>query len=518
MNSKNNNNFINSLLKNYQRGEKENSILQLENYIKNNNDNISASYNLGVMYQETGRVEKAINQFTRVIKKDKNNWRSLTNLGFLYFSKRMYKESNKYHYAVLKIKKDYQPALRDIGTNNLMLRNYKIAETFLYKASKLNPVDYICLNSLGVIKMRLDKTEEAKLLYEKAIKINKEYYTSYNNLGLYFNRIGDKEEAFKQYKKCLSIEPNYPNALNNIGLIYFYYEENEKAFECFNKALKIDPKMTDLYFNLADTYFKLRKFKEAEMWYDKGFKMEPENIIGHHNHAFFLLALQQYKKAWIEYDYRLTRSPKLTQNLTHNNIKHKLWNGGELKDQKILVMREQGAGDEILYSSMYKELKKLYPDIIFEADPRLIPIFNRSFGFKLVPENEISANKKTLNNNNIDTIIFAGSLGRILRQKKENFPKITKYLIPNKELVKKIKSRLDKINDKPKIGVSWFSKNKRIGGGKSINLKGLLPFLSIKEVSYVNMQYGDHKNEIQKFKKETGVNIIDLDDIDIIDE
>ena len=98
MNSKNiNKDLLNSLLNKYKKGERESSILQLEKYIKEYPSDILASYNLGVMYQETNQVEKAIKKFLQVLKKDKNHWQSLTNLGLLYFTKRMYKESNKYH-------------------------------------------------------------------------------------------------------------------------------------------------------------------------------------------------------------------------------------------------------------------------------------------------------------------------------------------------------------------------------------------------------------------------------------
>ena len=137
MNSKNiNKGLLNSLLNKYKKGERESSILQLEKYIKEYPSDILASYNLGVMYQETNQAEKAIKKFLQVLKKDKNHWQSLTNLGLLYFTKRMYRESNKYHYAVLRIKENDQPALRDIGTNNLMLLNYESAEKlFLLKLS-----------------------------------------------------------------------------------------------------------------------------------------------------------------------------------------------------------------------------------------------------------------------------------------------------------------------------------------------------------------------------------------------
>ena len=115
---------------------------------------------------------------------------------------------------------------------------------------------------------------------------------------------------------------------------------------------------------------------------------------------------------------------------------------------------------------------------------------------------------------NFNKIIFAGSLGKIFRQKINNFSKKKNYIITNKKIVGDMQLRLNQINNRPKIGISWFSKNKRIGGGKSIKLQELLPILELKEVSYVNMQYDNRREEIKEFKEQTGIEIIELDDID----
>ena len=509
----NNKQYVNSISKRFLKGDRINAIADLINYLINNSNDNLARYNLGVMYQETRLFTKAIDEYSTVISNDKKHWQSLSNLGFIYFTKKLYVQSSNFHLKVLKINKDYQPALRDIGTNYLLLGKYKLAEDFLTKSLRLNPVDYINLNALGLVKMRLEKYNDAKPLYDKAIKTNKNYHPSYNNLGLYYDRFGEKEKAFDCYKKALNLEPNYPNSLNNIGLIYFYYEENKKAFNCFNRALKIDPHMIDLYFNIGHSYFKLRKFVDAEKWFKKGFKLEPKNINGHYNYSFMLLALHKYKKAWEEYEYRLKKSPRINENFLYEDIKNKLWKKQKLTKKNILVVREQGAGDEILYSSMYKELIKLNSNVKIESDPRLIKIFTNSFkSNKFLPSNQISQNNKALKK--IDVIIFAGSLGRVFRQKKESFPKIKNYLIPDKKLHSKIKLKLNKINTKPKIGISWISKNKRIGGGKSMTLNTLLPVLKNNKATFINLQYGDYRREIQDFKKNTGINIIDLKEID----
>ena len=83
---------------------------------------------------------------------------------------------------------------------------------------------------------------------------------------------------------------------------------------------------------------------------------------------------------------------------------------------------------------------------------------------------------------------------------------------------KKIKSRLDAINKKPKIGISWVSKNKKIGSGKSMDLNSLMPLFKIKDLSFVNLQYGNYSKEIKKFNNENNINIIDFNDIDMFND
>ena len=61
-------------------------------------------------------------------------------------------------------------------------------------------------------------------------------------------------------------------------------------------------------------------------------------------------------------------------------VKNKLFNGSTLdNNSKILVLREQGVGDEILYGSMYGNLLKKNKNVTFECDERLIPLFQYSF-------------------------------------------------------------------------------------------------------------------------------------------
>ena len=63
-------------------------------------------------------------------------------------------------------------------------------------------------------------------------------------------------------------------------------------------------------------------------------------------------------------------------------------------NKEILVVKEQGVGDEILYGSMYPDLLKSYPNSKIETDPRLISLFERSFKVRdiCIPYSKYSKN------------------------------------------------------------------------------------------------------------------------------
>ena len=86
---------LNSILRDFQRGERESSIKKLKEYNHKYPEDINAIYNLGVMYQEVYQYENSINQYLKVIKKNKTHWQSYANLGLIYFLKREYLKSNQ---------------------------------------------------------------------------------------------------------------------------------------------------------------------------------------------------------------------------------------------------------------------------------------------------------------------------------------------------------------------------------------------------------------------------------------
>ncbi len=166
---------------------------------------------------------------------------------------------------------------------------------------------------------------------------------------------------------------------------------------------------------------------------------------------------------------------------------------------------------------MYPDLIKKFPNCKIETEERLISLFKRSFGSekKFVTFKAYSKNKKKINE--FDKILYAGSLGKLFRNKLSSFPK-KNFLIDDKSKTEQMRKKIDKISNLKKIGLAWRSKREVIGEDKSISLDILSSIINLKNFTFINLQYGDTKDEIVKFNKKNINKIYTINDLDLFND
>jgi ADP-heptose:LPS heptosyltransferase len=141
------------------------------------------------------------------------------------------------------------------------------------------------------------------------------------------------------------------------------------------------------------------------------------------------------------------------------------------------------------------------------VDPRLIPLFRRSF-----PEATIIAKDMAKDQLSVSRQVSLGSIGQYLRKSWLDFARSDKYLCSNDTLSLSLRKRLP---EKGRIcGISWVSHNNAAAFHKSMRLKDLQSVLSLEGIHAVNLQYGDTLAERQSFAQDCGIPVTHLDDID----
>ncbi|PPR46029.1 MAG: hypothetical protein CFH18_00483 [Alphaproteobacteria bacterium MarineAlpha5_Bin8] len=512
--------LLNKILSEFSSGDKISALNKLTEYLKNNPNDINARYNHGYMCQHINKLDLAKKSYLIVIKKDMQHWQSRFNIYTIYITEKSYVLALKYIDEVLKIKKEFQPAQRDRALVLNYMKKPDEALPYIISSINKNTKDYLAFNTLGLILISLKKFEEAKKAFLDGIKIAPKYIASYNNLGHCYTLINDKINALKIFKKGLNIEPNSSELLNNIANYYNNNGDYKKGLQFYLKAEEFDKNNPLIMSNIAIAYFNLGKEKESERLYQKSYAMNPNNDLIKKAYSHLLLKQQKYEQAWNIFDGRLKLEEFSFKNTKHDNIKNKLWNSKKKlnRSSKILIVKEQGVGDEILYGSMYADVLQEFPNAIFESDERLIKLFdyslNKNNKDKFFPFGTFTSEIKKLNN--FDTVIYAGSLGRFFRKNISCFPKENFLKIDNKK-INEIKSKLSNLK-KPKIGISWRSKREHYGEFKSVSLSNLLPILRLKYFDFINLQYGDTAEELVNFNNKNKISIDTIEGVDLFND
>jgi hypothetical protein len=163
---------------------------------------------------------------------------------------------------------------------------------------------------------------------------------------------------------------------------------------------------------------------------------------------------------------------------------------------------------------MVRDAQEKAGKVFFECDPRLVPLFARSF-----PDSAVLArsNPPDARCGQCDVHTAAGNLGAIFRATLGDFP-VRTYLIADIEKVTTIKSSYGDIKKArgltgKTIGISWQSKPLRHGDPKSTRLGEWENIFQNSPHLFVSLQYGDIENDIAEAHSK-GWNLIEDKAID----
>ncbi len=344
-------------------------------------------------------------------------------------------------------------------------------------------------------------------------KLNKNQLTNLFNKGTNEINNGNPLKAIECYKKILFVRKNNEVVLNNLAYAYFIIGDYINSEKLILKAIHINENNPNFYYNLGNLYKRISRLDDAIKNYDIAISLEPNNHDYHYNKGYVLLKQKKYHLAWKLFEKRIFT--KKYQNKLTDLIKNCLLSSIDFsKEKKIAIVAEQGLGDQILFSSMYKNVLDLNIRVKFINDIRLGDIFERSF-----------SNSESISNNDYSRIndlvaekykfLFSGSLGQYFRKSINDFDG-EPFLIPNKDKIYKYREILSKHKFQKFVGISWKSSNVE-SGEKSLHLNDLKPLLENKNIGFVNLQYGDN-SELKTFNNNNNNVIIEIEEIDLFNQ
>jgi tetratricopeptide (TPR) repeat protein len=240
-------------------------------------------------------------------------------------------------------------------------QNYDLAIEYYIKGNNV-----ACLIELGNLYEGLGRFDDAIDCHKKILAIDSNFITTcktLNQIGVCYSNQQKYKSAIEYFERVLQLKNDIPDVYNNISLCYFRLREFKLSeLNCY-KSLKI-VKNNNTLKSLGDIYFWTKQYELAIQCYKKTTDFD-KNDKTKYNCSFPYLAQKKFTEGYLLYENRLETNGICEQTKQKMRVEIPMildWDGVK-ECSRLLVIYEQGIGDNIQHYRYIIELSKLYPNM-----------------------------------------------------------------------------------------------------------------------------------------------------------
>jgi tetratricopeptide (TPR) repeat protein len=370
----------------------------------------------------------------------------------------------------------------------------KEAETILLRLLNEDFENPVLLFALGMANVKNGRSGVANMLLKGAIDRMDSTHEAYEKLGIF-----PKESNKKDRKQFM--QQHLAEAYNGLGMCHLTEDKLEMAKHYFETSLRLSPNHVSTHINMGVALNQEGRSTEANKFLNKALSLDANDEDAKWNIGLIQMANYEFEEGFKNYDEGQRARISLSRNYTYpDGTSLPMWDGSCGK--RVLAFGEQGIGDEIMFASCIPELMAMSEQVIFDCHPRLLTLFERSFGVKCYPTRK----KEWLDwvmDYKFDCRAALGSLGRYLRKTEADFPG-TPYLKAGRNA---------DVDGMPgfKVGISWRGGIKETKAAfRSIPLSLWKPILE-QDATFISLQYLDCRQEIADVERQIGKTIHEFD-------
>jgi tetratricopeptide (TPR) repeat protein len=422
-------------------------------------------------------------------------------------------ENNAQAYHLLAI------ALEKLGHLHKALVTYE-------RAFQLDPEDSDLLLNLGLTAWNVGHLEGAERMFRHFIEKRPDHPAGYNNLGSVLRDRGSLFDAIECLRSAIYRMPHEPMLWNTLGTALAEEGRAEESLVFYEEALRLNSEYPRVWHNLGYTYSHLGRLEDALNAYNRVLKLAThptERMEARHSRSICLLGMGRVEEGFAEYEVR--NVPEFRASVIHFT-KAPSWKGENLQGKRILMVGEQGLGDEFMFANVLPDIARaIGPDgkLQIAVDPRLIPLFRRSYPLAEVGDYD----DRKLNDKHIRIFPWAtkdgdpdfyapfGTALQFLRKSIGAFPHEA-FLKADSKRAEEFAAALAELGPPPHVGICWRSMVLGTLRQKYYSaLDAWAPILKTPGATFVNLQYGDCTPELDEAEDRIGVRIHRLPELDL---
>ncbi len=448
------------------------------------------------------------------------------------YERRKYRDAITFGLEAIGLDPAFGPAYQCVALGLEKLGELHKAIQFFEKAVELDPADAQLYYNLGNTAWRLEMQEGAVRLFRFYIDMAPEDPRGHNNLASVLRDMGRYEDALETARAALYTCPEDPFLWNTVGTILTERGDVDDSATFFQEALRLDPKFGLARHNMACAAYMIGDYQGAlDLWRQAARDLVHDEVrqceIGH-GVAHCLLGIGRLEEGWAKWEIR--HNPNFRQ-VSLFALPGERWTGEDPAGKRILIIGEQGIGDEIKFATALPDLiDRVGPDgkVLIAVTDRLVPLFQRAMPEAVVgPLATTRHNGKILRvapwaqdwiaqHGPIDLNAPMGDTLRWLRRDIEDFTPARPFLKADPDRVTHWRGRLNALGPGPHVGLCW-----RSGLMTAVRTKFYCPLtkwgpvLQVPNIRWINLQYDDYAADREQMARSHGVQITHFDDLDL---
>lgn len=350
-----------------------------------------------------------------------------------------------------------------------------------------HPDDGQILAAMGASLLAANDNADAQRYLNQALENGFKNVKVLSDLAQSMSNLEKHAEALEVRREVFELEPSFLHQAHLAATLSTacYYPE---AIALFDDLIEREPEKKSVFlvsYAVAQAYS--GHFDKALALLNEALAIQPRDANLHLQRAQINLLMGNFAEGWAGYAYR-----GLAYTRQYRVLPFRKWRGQDIAGKCIVVLAEQGLGDQVMLASCLPDLLALGPArVVVEVIGRVAPTLARSF-----PQCEIVHTKQdkkmewAKSIGDVDYFVPLGDLPQYFRNSVEAFPGKA-YLKADPERVAYWRRKLEATGPRPWIGVSWrggLQATRRVL--RSMSPGELAPMTSAVEATWISLQYG----------------------------
>lgn len=419
---------------------------------------------------------------------------------------------------VLAAEPDHAEALRGLARSLIATERADEAVRLLDEATDaaLAAPSLAQLKDLAAVCLTIEHFEAAERLCRQILELDPASVTTLINLAYIVERKGETQEGVDLLSRAIEIDPSSASAYGALGRILANAAMFDDAIMCYRRSIELDPLQSTTYTNLAALFETTGRFDEMLLACEQALQINPDCDATRWNLARALLATGHIEEGWDMYGFGFASG----QRLPLRPFPGLIWEGEDLKDKTIMVWREQGLGDDLLFSTCYTDLIARAGHVIIETNPRLVSLYQRTWPQATVrAETPTSTGHGNYGKVDFDVTAPAGMVAAQLRRSLDAFPAEVNRLVPDPARVAECRAWLESLGPGPKIGLSWSSRVvTKLRSLVYTDLADWKQLFAIEGAHIINLQYTDVSAEADALFRDCGATLHRMPGLDLFND